>query len=345
MKYDLEIVLAVSAQGKYAKRLQNFKKYGLQNIGDHTVRLSLLVGTEEIKDVSSGWNEKLDVRIITCNLDHAAAKMHDFYANYSLEDIQQTKWIMRVDDDSISILNPLINLLNYLDYNDPIYFVTHLMQGEINVEKQILQNVNSRYKDETLWHEVECCIVSNCCFKRILQNEFTLNILKLRAVIEKGYTDICLTACARECGVYPSPFYYISHYENIYHFLSGNVFHIHYVSEDVNSNAFKIAVNDRSKCHLINNSCVFCEKDLNNKLQKKNLLFLRSNGIIDVNLPNLNFWTFDDHSSELNLYNSHYELEFTFELKDKLNYYTMTKFKKEGLENNFFIENKSSFFM
>lgn len=345
MKYNLEIVLAVSMSGKYGRRLKDFKQFGLQQIGNNSVRLSILVGTEEIPEIDQGWPDGIETRIITCELDHCAAKMNDFYANYLIEDIDQTKWIMRVDDDSISKIDSLIKILNQLDHNDPIYLSTNPVEGETKIEKQLLKELDSRYKNDALWHEIECSILSHTCFKRILTSEFCRNLLSKRALIEEGFTDICLAACARECGIFPSWFCYINHYINIKQFLLGNVCHIHFVAHDVNKEAFDIINNDRSNCLLKDNNLIFCEKTAKNQLVKKNLILLKSNGVIETNLEKIAYWTFDNEGSEINIYNHECKVEFTFEFNSTPETeYFVAKFKKDR-DNNFFIENKSSFFM
>ena len=346
MKYDIEIVLAVSMSGKYGKRLKDFKQFGLQEIGNHSVKLSILVGTEEIPDLDKGWPDGIEVNIVTDPLDHAAAKMNSFYANYSLENIEQTKWIMRVDDDSVSKVGPLVDLLENLDYvNDPIYLSTQLVEGDTSVEKKLLWEFDSRYKNHGLWHEVECCILSQACFKRIIKDEFSIKMFKKRSLIECGYTDICLAACARECGIFPSWFYHINHYSNLKEFLLNNVYHIHFVANDVNKNQFDIICNDRSNCKVKDRHLMFCEKNNNNKLLKKNLIMLRQNGVIETNLQNMTYWTFEKETLEISIYNSEIELQFVFQLKEEEdNPHTLAKFSIKN-ETNFYLENASSFFM
>ena len=303
MKCDIEIVMAASMSGKYGRRIKDFKKFGLQEIGNHSVKLSILVGTEEMTDLDKGWPDGIEINIVTDELDHAAAKMNSFYANYSLEDLEQTKWLMRVDDDSV------------------------------------------KYKGHIIWHEVECCILSQACFKRILKNDFCVDLLKKRSLIESGYTDICLAACARECGIFPSWFGYINHYSNLREFLLSNVYHIHFVANDVNKQQFEIICNDRSECKIKDRHLMFCEKNKENKLLKKNLVMLKQNGIAETNLGNITYWTFNKENLEISIYNSEPEVEFVFELKTEEHQpHTLAKFSKKT-ENKFYLENGSSFFI
>ena len=346
MKCDIEIVMAASMSGKYGRRIKDFKKFGLQEIGNHSVKLSILVGTEEMTDLDKGWPDGIEINIVTDELDHSAAKMNSFYANYSLEDLEQTKWLMRVDDDSVSKIGPLLDLLENLDYlNDPIYLTTQPVEGDTSVEKKLLSESESKYKGHIIWHEVECCILSQACFKRILKNDFCVDLLKKRALIESGYTDICLAACARECGIFPSWFGYINHYSNLREFLLSNVYHIHFVANDVNKQQFEIICNDRSECKIKDRHLMFCEKNKENKLLKKNLVMLKQNGIAETNLGNITYWTFNKENLEISIYNSEPEVEFVFELKTEEHQpHTLAKFSKKT-ENKFYLENGSSFFI
>ena len=108
MHYDLEIVLAVTNKGKYGKRLEHFKKHGIKNIQNRNVLLSILAGNEQIDQIDQGWPSKLDIRVVTCNVNHAAAKTNHFYATYKTDDLMATKWLMRVDDDSMTNVDELL---------------------------------------------------------------------------------------------------------------------------------------------------------------------------------------------------------------------------------------------
>lgn len=284
--YDLEIVLAACNRGKYARRIEEFKRHGLLCIEDKKVMLSILTGTEDIPNITDGWPSKIDVRSIASSVDQCAAKMNNFYANHSLSD---AKWIMRVDDDSITKISPLINILDSFNYNDPIYLSSDLVQGDTSVELSLLDEFDSKFKKDPLWHEVECCILSKSCFERILNNKYALSILKKRATIEEGYTDICLSACARECGILPSPFYYITYHPEIKKFINNEVLHIHFVAPDMNYQQMLIVINDRNECPLKNKKILISNNGI-----KKGFAFLNENGLIESNINNFDFWTYEE---------------------------------------------------
>ena len=292
--YDLEIVLAVCGKEKYATRLKEFKKNGIVSIEDKKVLLSLLVGAEEIKDADCGWPESLDVRIIKSSVNQCAAKMNYFYANYNCDN---SKWIMRVDDDSVTNISHLMQELEKFDYRQPFYFTTQLIEGDVSVEKSLLHAFDSKHKKKTLFHEIECCVVSNECYKKIRQNEFCLKILKIRAEIEFGFTDICLAACARECEINLTELHKITHEADVRKFLENNVFHVHYLAPDVNNQQLKIITNKREDLKYINEKLFVC----NHKQNQIGYFILRKNGIVDSNISNLNFWTIEE--SNIGFYN------------------------------------------
>lgn len=320
--YDLEIVMAVSSFGKYSIRLKDFKKHGFIEIsGKNRIRLYLLVGTENITNICNGWPQGIDVIEVKSQSDQCAAKMNGFYAKHKMDD---AKWMMRVDDDSITKIDPLINILKQLDYNETIYLTTQLTIGDTSVEMKLLKEINSTYKNDPLWHEIECCIISKRCFNKILNNKKTSDLLLERSKIQSGYTDICLAACARECGIFPSPFYYITHEPEIKGFLENRLVHIHYVSNDVNSCEFAIAINDRSNCLLCRTKLILYEINSSNVSTKNYSVFLNSNGIIESTEEVFSFWTLENESSIVKFYNkskwseqSHTtcELQFVFNSK------------------------------
>lgn len=291
--YDLEIVMAVCIKEKYLTRLKEFKKNGLMHIDNKKILLSLLVGTDEIPDIDCGWPEGIQTRIIKSSVNQCAAKMNYFYANYNCNN---SKWIMRVDDDSITNISCLVQELEKFDYKQEFYFTTQLIECDVSVEKSLLHAFDSKHKKNTLFHEIECCILSNECFKKIKQNKFCLKILKTRAEIEFGYTDICLAACARECEIKLTQFNKITHEANVRRFLENDVFHIHFVAPDVNNEQLKIIINNRENLEFINEKLFVCNKNKN----RIGYFILRKNGIIESDIMNFNFWTTE--GSNVNFY-------------------------------------------
>ena len=133
--YDLEIVLPITRKREvYLRRLRDFKKYGLLNIGDRKIALRLLIGTEDAGDVASGWPEGVDVFVAKGDVDQVASKLYKFYVGRNKSEWDTSRWFMRVDDDSVTDVSELITRLDEYDYKDPWYFVTEHHVGNVSLE-------------------------------------------------------------------------------------------------------------------------------------------------------------------------------------------------------------------
>jgi len=338
--YDLEIVMAVSQNGKYARRLREFKEHGLTEIGNRKVKLSLLVGTEKINKIESHWPTELDIKIIKSNFNHAAAKINEFYATYPLANVKDFKWMMRVDDDSITKISPLLDILDRLDPSDPLYLANDMCEGDNSIELSLLEELDSNYKYDPLRHEVECCILSQACFRRLLENPFTRSILQKRAAIRGGYTDICLAACARECGIFPAHFCYINGLTDLKSFLNKTSFHIHYVAHDIHPQVLEIIKNDRSVCKFCDTMFYVLEKDEDRKIVSRSRIFLNANGTIASDPPSniAMYWLFREQNNEILIYGGDYKLGFIFEIDT--GDLSEIKSQQQGKNNTFVIQRK-----
>jgi hypothetical protein len=61
-KYDLEVLLPLSAKGKYQQRMQDFQKTGLLNHHGQNLHVTLLIGTEEAELFTAGWSYPVTLR-------------------------------------------------------------------------------------------------------------------------------------------------------------------------------------------------------------------------------------------------------------------------------------------
>ena len=168
-KYDLEILIPVSLTGVYSARLNYFLKSGLRNVKDHKVLLNLLIGTESLPELAHNFPENVEVRKIKSDLCHPATKIYDFYSNYNFD---QSKWIMRIDDDSITDIDRIMNFLSDLDCEKHYYFVGHqcFSNGQIDIPLNILERYGKLEKlKNQVSHEVEVAIYSNGTFKKVIE--------------------------------------------------------------------------------------------------------------------------------------------------------------------------------
>ena len=231
-KYDLEILIPVSLTGVYSARLNYFLKSGLRNVKDHKVLLNLLIGTESLPELAHNFPENVEVRKIKSDLCHPATKIYDFYSNYNFD---QSKWIMRIDDDSITDIDRIMNFLSDLDCEKHYYFVGHqcFSNGQIDIPLNILERYGKLEKlKNQVSHEVEVAIYSNGTFKKVIE-ENRKEILS-RSKIEAGYGDQLFGLLSKISGIFPSQISLLSSEPEIQKFIEGSLAHIHKICHDRN---------------------------------------------------------------------------------------------------------------
>lgn len=295
MKYDIEMVIPVCTRGHYGRRINDFKKYGLLNVRDKKVLVTLLVGLDNPGDLKNGWAENVDVNIVRYNLNHEACKVYNYFANYPLTN--EARWIAKIDDDSINDVDVLVDQLDrYFDHNKDYYVVT-ILQDDLNeVEEGLLHSMGFGHwfaysdREPYIIHEVEGSVVSVTGMKSILSTPSALELMQKRSVIQDGYTDVCLAAAARMAKIYPSHARFMSHEPFLGDFtlFGGNMSHVHFISHDRNTNLFDALVKK------IENNRSPAEQELRAKLiDKKYLLTCENENSIAVLVfqENNHIWT------------------------------------------------------
>ncbi len=234
----------------YSERLQFFKQYGLINIKDAKVKIFLLVGDENISDVEEEWD--CDVEVIRDNSTYGcqrvcANKVHHFYASLTERRINESRWFMQVDDDSITNVNDLVNRLDsdydYLDkYNisninpfsdmylseySPIFF-------KVIKETSYRDLISDKSTRRDIPHGWENTIFSNGALMHFISNPNNKYILEKTLLSEKLFPgDMLVPLCAALCDI---PFYEVDYLEYRPYFsrlVNKEIFHIHYIYREI----------------------------------------------------------------------------------------------------------------
>jgi hypothetical protein len=240
MIYDLEIVLPMT--GRIPQRVMDFKKYGLVNIKDKKVLVNIVVSNnEKIKGITEGWPDGVDVRIIEGKQPNFVPNVYGFFADLE-EDKFDSRWIMKMDDDSCTDVNGLVsNLDRFYDSNGLYYLVATLRRFESchGSEHDVFATYNQILGDycsviPLLTHEIECCVVSNAAIKKILSTKVSKQLLEKRREVHGGATDVALAFAACLAKVYPIDCPFLTHEPLIHEFslLKGIRNHIHLISRD-----------------------------------------------------------------------------------------------------------------
>lgn len=227
MKYDLEIILPVCSKHKYLERFKNFFRLGLINHQKYNILLNFLVGSESFpKEYFFKFPKNIEPKIIKSKYDHPASKVYEFYANYN--DFNQSKWIARLDDDSITDVDLVMSSIEDVDYNKNYFFTAECVEGIIKTSLEILRKNKLLPKLKNRFsHEVEIAIISNNCFKQIVENY--REILKERSTMETGYTDQLFCYLCKISGIFPHQLESLTSKFNLNAFINKKVGHIHYV--------------------------------------------------------------------------------------------------------------------
>lgn len=229
----------------YSVRLPKFKECGLINIRDKKIKVFLLVGNEDIPGVEDGW--ECDTEVIKCDWWHNAPKTHDFFATMTSKHMDESRWLMKVDDDSATNVSDLIDIIdkNFIYYNE--WNITGsdsdlmLKEGAGRpqddmyiklVRESDYADIIENRDDSWLLHEWEHNILSQAAVKTIFKNKVNIDILKESLIYgNTGRSDHLITLCANLSGVPFKKVGYMSYRPYIKEFFSGKLLHIHYLYE------------------------------------------------------------------------------------------------------------------
>ena len=173
--------------------------------------------TNEKELCCDGWHENIDAELIHCPHNQESAKVYYYLSNFQESRINEARWIAKIDDDSLTDVDDLVNQLDeFGDYQKEFYFAAEVLNNiepeelkliyEFNLQKWFDRQIDGPYVS----HEVEGSFLSQKTMQTIYQNEQARNFLKRRSEIKQGYTDIALACAARICKIYPlqAPFSY-----------------------------------------------------------------------------------------------------------------------------------------
>lgn len=318
--YDLEILLPITANSKYFKRLQDFKRYGLRDIEDYKIKLKLLPGTETNPEFLTGWDSRIDVEIVPTHSDQVAAKVNSYYAEHGPKIAETARWFMRLDDDSITNISLLMEELNNLDHNDIHYLITRVVEGDTSVEKRLLTEMG--YKAlvaKPLLHELECCVLSQACFRRIMSHEDCQRLFQKRGKVNEGFTDICIAQAAKINKILMTDVPFLCADPHVQEFVNQKVAHIHYIAHDVHTVAFMIMV------HYFENDATYAFLDRpflfghrnQSEVTWSTSIRLKSNGLIDRPHYNEMFWDYNSEKKELKFLSINADVTDTFHVESE----------------------------
>ena len=212
--YDIEFVVPMTVRrtdytavggvgSNETKRLNFFKKYGLLNVKDKKVLLTILIGREPVDNFKNGFKKDIDVRIIRDVRNEVCWKVYNFYT--SKEHFKGCRWYCRVDDDSINDVSGLVDHLENTHGENKCYACPgghHRLQ---HWDETLLYNMGINLPHDKRMHEIEACFLSNKSMTTILSTKLSYEYLSRRKFYP-GWFDVSL-ALANNMIDNPIPYY------------------------------------------------------------------------------------------------------------------------------------------
>lgn len=304
-KYDATIFLPIHL--KDSNRIEQFNDIGIVNCNQNKILLCFLTGTEiksqeELNKHFSRYheNENIDLKYSEHISDHPAAKVYDFYLKK--EFYENSKWVVKIDDDTSTDIESMMNFLNRHDPEKEYLFISKWSHGDVEITKHILEkhglyekieyikpktksNIDdSKCKIHNLAHEHEILICSNKVISEVIE-EFDY-VIQERSMIPEGYTDQLFFNLCKAMGIHGIQTNLIdSQGSQLQDYLSGWVFHIHNICPNRNEKIKEIVELIRLKENIIENEFSGVEYLLTLKLSSDEKPHLNS---IDSNIVKLN---------------------------------------------------------
>lgn len=237
--FDLDVILP--ACQKFKNRLEDFKRYGLVNLGGRSVRVNLIVSGENFDGLKTGWPNGVSVNVNQNNSTEYVANIYRFYLtiNHQAPDF---KWLIRLDDDSCTDVNGLVtNLDKFYGHENPYCLGDlHPLQNALNgLEGGVYQEYKELLGDflpfsRLMMVEIECGVLSKAAAKIVLSNPSSRALIERRSCLNGGYGDSVVALASAMARVYPTSCPFITHEPFLHEFslLGGIRNHIHMISRN-----------------------------------------------------------------------------------------------------------------
>jgi hypothetical protein len=271
--FDIEFVVPISLkEEKYATRAETFLKYGLINIENKQILLTLICFESERDDMQSlvaSFGKVENTKIVTSDGHHPAVKIYQYLSNY---DTNNARWMAKVDDDSITDVSTLVDKLDqHYDWTKDYHIISNPARKETHgIELDLMKKYNLLSNDFIHTHEWEISITSNQTMRTIRDNPMAMQIMSDRSKIPDGYCDQTLAIAAKVCKIYPTECSFITYhpYIGVFSYFGGYMTHIHFVSHDKNPHCLRYFLN-----RFENKFEVESDRDIFNTFENKEFFF------------------------------------------------------------------------
>jgi len=223
---------------KYRDRLSFFKKHGLLNLKNYKVKVLLNINKDDDPNdpILKLW--EYDTEVLISKHNHIAPKSYHFFSNLKERHISDTKWLMRIDDDSLTNVTHLLNQLNKgFDYTEPLYIMSKSSSKyeRSPIYNDILKRYNlDKYIDKPYnLRELESCIISQAALSNIanhsLSNDFLKTVIEEVGDDKKGHGDALMSCVAQMSNCKIEMVDYMSWYPFWNKLSNKELSHIHFI--------------------------------------------------------------------------------------------------------------------
>jgi len=236
--FDLDVIVPVC--GKFTQRIEDFKRYGLVNKRERSVRVNLIVSGETIDGLDSGWGEGFEVRVFDNPSKEYSANIYKHYLSIDARSVD-FRWLIRLDDDSSTDVDGLVSNLDRFYEHSEAFYLGDLQEfdrtlggreGCIYAEYKSMLGDHERIAPR-MQNEIECGIMSKGAVEKVLYSGSPSRVLlEKRASLSGGYCDCVMALASAISKVYPINCPFVTHLPLVHEFslLGGLRNHIHQIS-------------------------------------------------------------------------------------------------------------------
>lgn len=238
---DAKFVVLVTEKSK--KRLENFLEYCLEN-KSKKIECVLLLGPKNENSFAESITERYQtenkkISIVRYTTDEPSFKRNRYFRDLDQDTVDNFKWLISIDDDSITNVDGLINSLNN-DFNEdfPAYVCGEIMNNFQKEEFLVAELFGKDFwYEESVGpsHEWEISCLNNKTMQMMVNSELIKKVFTYRTNFLSGWGDHCLGLCLKMLQIYPLQTSYITGANKIYeHSLFGKKFHhTHFIYENI----------------------------------------------------------------------------------------------------------------
>lgn len=233
----------VLATEKSKKRLENFLEYCLEN-KSKKIECVLLLGPKNENSFAESIIEKYQtenkkISIVRYTTDEPSFKRNRYFRDLDQDTVDNFKWLISIDEDSITNVDGLIDSLND-DFNEdfPAYVCGEIMDNFQKEEFLVAELFEKEYwynGNSGPLHEWEISCLNNKTMQMMINSEIIKKVFTYRTRFLSGWGDHCLALCLKMLQIYPVQASYMTSTNKIYeHSLLGKKFHhTHYIYENI----------------------------------------------------------------------------------------------------------------